>query len=104
MHWWTVGVNRLAVAGSRGIHPIVVYVAIEDLSPASPTGKTNLIVVQVSLVEAGCDNYVVAKAFHPPLKCQDTILIVNMNDVATFSAETRLVLPKTNEFTHETQK
>ena len=82
------------VSGGRRIDPVVVNIAIENLGPTAAAWKTDLIVVPVLFVQTRYNHDIISGVFHPALKRQDTILIVEVESVAAFSTQTGLVLAK----------
>ena len=96
--------NCAAVAGHHRIHPVIIDVAIENLEPRSVCRKSNLIVVPVPIIESGNHHDIVSDTFDPALEGDHTVLIMDVEDVATLPTECWLTLAKADEVSGEPQE
>ena len=79
--------NRSAVARDHWIDEVIVNVTVEDLEPLSLSGKTDLVAVPRRLVERCHHDNVASEAGNPALKCDDAILIMNVEHVDRVAAQ-----------------
>jgi len=81
-----VGLDGAAIPGNDGVHPIVVNIAIEDFLPLAAAGKADLIVEPVAFVEAGDNDDIGSRTFHPVLKREHAVVVVNVNEATAFTS------------------
>ena len=91
MCWQRLRVHLATVARDVRVHPVFVHVAIEHLAPLAAGWKTDPVIKAVKRCQMHNDDHVVAFPFHPAMKGQHTVLVVNVDHTETLSAQARIL-------------
>ena len=95
-------VDPSTVADGVDVDPVLVDIAVENLAPITAAGKADLIVEAIGVPEMHDHDHVVALSLHPAVKREHAILIVNMHNAETLTAQARIAPAKFNELPRET--
>lgn len=83
--------NFSGVTRYCGIDPIIVDVTVEYFAPRPGIGKSNRVVVPCCFGESRNYDYVVSGPIKPSVKGHDAVLVVDMEGVYVFAAQSRLI-------------
>jgi len=73
--------DAATVAGTIGVHPVVVRIAVECFAPITLPWKSQFVSVKWGLVETCNDNDVLAFSLDPPVEGEDPVVIIDMKYV-----------------------
>ena len=78
------------------VDPAVIDIAVKDFDPAAGRGEAHPIIVLRRVVHARDDEHIAAAALEPPMKRQNTIVVVHVNNPNARATQGRLPPAQSN--------